>query len=486
MTRRYLPILFWVSASWSAQPAWTEATRLYPAPAGEELSKDYTVQVDGKEIPVYVARVGPADPGRRWRAMDDKAHSADFFDKASFAYFDMQGPVTVTVTCPDTIQSAKILPSSFNIKPAVRGKSLSLTLTDARPLTIELNGKWVGALHLFANPPEADIPRPGDPNVIYYGSGIHEVSHVVVSNNQTVYVAGGAVVRGVIRPEEKFQISSYSGLRTYSPTFVLRGTNIAFRGRGIVDGSLCTTHSRNLLAVQGQDILVEGIILRDSSTWNIPIRQSDRVRVKNVKLLGYRANSDGIDICNSRDVTVEGCFIRTLDDLIVVKTDQHQGEARHIVAKDCVLWNEVAHALSIGAELRENVDDVLFSNCDVIHDKGREWTLRVYHCDSALISNVRFENIRVEESPRLISLWIGKAVWSRDDARGRINGVTFKDIRAHAQPLVVELKGFDETHEVENTLFENVMVDGKPLAMTDVKTNAYVKTVTFRVSPGAN
>ncbi len=29
-------------------------------------------------------------------------------------------------------------------------------------------------------------------------------------------------------------------------------------------------------------------------------------------------------------------------------------------------------AVSVGAELRENVDDVLFTNCDVIHDKGRE------------------------------------------------------------------------------------------------------------------
>ena len=39
----------------------------------------------------------------------------------------------------------------------------------------------------------------------------------------------------------------------------------------------------------GQDIQIEGVILRDSSTWTIPIRQSDRVAVKNVKLLGYRA-----------------------------------------------------------------------------------------------------------------------------------------------------------------------------------------------------
>ena len=123
---------------------------------------------------------------------------------------------------------------------------------------------------------------------------------------KTVYVAGGAVVRGIIGPDEPFRISSDSGLRTYISMFVLRGNGITFRGRGIIDGSRCTTHARHLLVVQGSDIQIEGVILRDSSTWNMPIQQSDRVTVQNVKILGYRANSDGIDICNSRDVTIEG------------------------------------------------------------------------------------------------------------------------------------------------------------------------------------
>ena len=464
----------------SVVPARAGSIQIYPAPAGEELSKDFGVQVEGKQVPVYVAKVASAEPERRWKAMDDKAHSADYFETASFAYFDMQGTVTVTVRYPEMIQSAKVLPSSWNITPTIQGKSLSFTLAEPKLVTIEVNGNWVRSLHLFANPPEAEAPKPGDPNVVFFGPGIHEISHLVVTNNQTVYIAGGAIVRAIIGSEEPFQISSYSGLRTYSPTFVLRGTNITFRGRGIVDGNGCTTHARNLVQVQGRDIALEGIILRDSSTWNIPIRRSERVTVKNLKLLGYRANSDGIDICNSRDVTVEGCFIRTLDDLIVVKTDKGQGEARHIVARDCVLWNEVAHALSIGAELRENVDDVLFANCDIIHDKGREWTLRVYHCDSARISNVRFENLRIEESPRLISLWIDKASWTRDSERGHIDGVTFKNIRATADPQRAELHGFDETHVVENVVFEGVVVNGKPISPAEVKTNAFVRNVDYR------
>jgi hypothetical protein len=454
--------------------------RVHRAPEGEVLSKDYKVSVEGQEIPVYSAKVAPAEPAKRWKAMDDKAHSADYFEQASFAYFDMEGPVSITVTCPEEVKSAVVLPTSLKIEPQVREKAITFILPHPSPVTLEVNGRWVEALHLFANPLETNVPAAGSTNLIYFGPGIHEVSHLVVSNHQTVYVAAGAVVRGVIRPDEKFQISGYSGLRTYSPTFVLQGSNITFCGRGIVDGSLSTTHARHLVSIRGQDILLEGVILRDSSTWTVPIRQSDRVTVHNVKLIGYRANSDGIDICNSRDVTVQDCFIRTLDDLIVVKTDRGQGEARRITARNCVLWNEVAHALSIGAELRQNVDDVLFTNCDIIHDKGREWTLRVYHCDSAMVRNVCFENLRIEESPRLISLWIDKAVWTRDSERGHIDQVTFNNVRAQAAPLRVELKGFDSDHTIENILFKNVVVNGKPLAAADIKTNAFVRNLTLK------
>ncbi len=450
---------------------------VYPAPQGEVLSTDYTVQVDGRDTPVYVAKVASADRQARWKAMDDKKNSADFFEQASFTYFDFAGTVRIQITCPEAVRSAKVLPSSYGIEPSIDGKTILIQLDQPRHLTVEINGTWVGALHLFGNPPETDAPRPDDPNVIYYGPGIHEVGSLTVPSGKTVYVAGGAIVRGVIEPDEPFRISSYSGLKTYAPTFTLKGEKIVFRGRGIVDGSRCTTHARNMLVVRGQDIRIEGVILRDSSTWTIPIRQSDRVTVKNVKLLGYRANSDGIDICNSRDVAVDGCFIRTLDDLIVVKSDQGQGELRKIVTRNCVLWNEVAHALSVGAELRENVDDVLFADCDVIHDLGREWTLRVYHCDSARISNIRFENIRIEETRRLISLWIGTAVWTRDETRGHIDSVVFKDIRAVGTDPRLEFTGFSETNAIENVTLTDVVINGKPLKQEQIKSNAFVRGV---------
>lgn len=453
---------------------------IYPTPTGETLSTDYKVSIGNQDVPVYSARVAPADAERRWKAMDDKKNSADFFDTAAFAYFDMQDTVNVTVTVPDTVTNAKILPSSAGIVPHISGKSISFKVMNPGHLTVEINGEWVKSLHIFANPLETNIPRPDDPNVIYFGPGIHEVSHMVIGDNKTVYVAGGAVVRAIIRPDEKFNISGYSGLRTYSPTFELRGTNITFRGRGIIDANGCTTHARHMIFVKGSDIRLEGVILRDSSTWTIPVRQSDRVNINNVKLIGYRANSDGVDICNSRDVTVENCFIRTLDDLIVVKSDKGQGEVKRIVARNCVLWNQVAHALSVGAEIRDDVSDILFTNCDILHDQGREWSLRIFHCDAARISNVRFENIRIEEARKCISVWIGKAVWTRDEERGNIQGIVFKNIQASGNPLKVELVGIDTEHSVEDILFQDVTLNGRPITSDMIQTNAFVKNLVIK------
>jgi hypothetical protein len=451
----------------------SEKVRVAPAAAGMEMSTEFRVAVEDQNVPVYTARVAPADDPRLKRPPAGAVKPDKEFDRASFAAFDQRGPVHVTISCADNISSVRVLPSSYGISPDFHKDRVTFTLVAPRNLTIEVNGNIVNSLHLFASPFEIDAPRPDAPNVIYYGPGVHQLEKgLEVGDGKTLYIAGGAVLRGAVKDGDK------GGGAVVS----LIGKNIKLRGRGIIDGSLCPYHTRNLLYVHGSDISIEGVILQDSSTWTVPVRQSDRVTIRNVKVLGYRGNSDGIDICNSRDVTVDGCFLRTWDDLIVVKSDRGQGPVHHVIAKNCVLWNTLAHALSVGAELREPVDDVLFTDCDVIHDTGREWTLRVYHCDSATISNVRFENLRIEESRQLISLWIGRAVWSRDSERGHIKDVAFKNIRVAClgRPKV-QLQGFDATHAVEGVRFEDVQVNGLPfMKAADWKANAFVNDVSVK------
>ena len=442
--------------------------RVWTLPSDEPASSDFKVEVDGQPVFVCLAHVAPADPRLRWKAMDDVSHSGDYFALASFASFDLGGPVkTIRITCRDEVKEAKILPASYGLVPRIAGKQVTFPLDHPANLTIEINGETTSSLHLFANPWETKVPDPRDTNTIYFGPGTYLVTNTVrVESGQTLYLAGGAVLRGVGRN---------------GPVVEMSGRQVALRGRGIIDGRQCPIHTRHLLSIHADEVTVEGVILRDSSTWSAPLRRCHGVTLANVKVFGCRANSDGFDICNSADVTVDGCFLRTLDDLIVVKSDRGQGPVRHVVVRNCVLWNQVAHALSVGAELREDVDDVLFADCDVIHDTGREWTLRVYHCDAATVSHVRFENIRVEESRKLISLWINRAVWSRDAERGHIRDVTFRDIQALTpQAPRIELAGFDAGHKIEGVVFDHVSLAGQPLTLGGVSTNEFVRGITVR------
>lgn len=455
---------------------------IYPAPAGEKISAAYTVSVNRENVPVYIAKVAPLDKKLRYKAMDDKVNSAKFFDEAAFAYFDLNGTAQVSVKAPVAIKEVKILPSSYQIKHEVKDGVITFPIKTGQQVTVEINGEIIKSLHIFANEIEKDKPLANDPNVIFYGPGVHEISRLIVKDNQTLYLAGGAILRTVIGDKEQTTNVPTSGLhnKPYPPSISLVGKNIKVRGRGIIDGSACPTHSRNMIMVQGSDISIEGIILRDASLWTLPVRMSHNVHINNIKLIGYRANSDGVDICNSTNILVEKCFIRTLDDLVVIKSLKNKGITEKITVRKCVLWNEVAHALSIGAEINGDIRDILFTDCDVIHDLGREWSLRVYHCDAGKVSNIRFENLRIEESKKFISLWINKAVWSTDAERGHIDNISFKNISVAGSPVTVELLGYGAANKVNKVDFKNITLNGTKLTKDIIKQNDFVTNVTVK------
>jgi hypothetical protein len=447
----------------------------YSFPEDEKLNSRYRVYVNDHQLPVYNAKVGMEDKVEREKAMDDPDNAHLYYDIAGFAYFDLKkGPAKIKVSVDKNITRAKILPTSANIVPVIDGRTLSFDVSSPQHLTVEINGEHIRSLHVFVNPEETDVPDPDDPDVIYFGPGVHRLDErlFLTGNNKTVYVAGGAVVR-CYEPA--------SGDRSPSIHFV--GLNMTLKGRGIIDQeniSNSNSKKRGLTHFTGDNMHAEGVILRNSSGWHLTLRGATNVHVDNVKIMGHRSTSDGIDICDAWDVLVENCFIRTLDDLIVVKTNSDANGCGRIVARKCVLWNEVAHALNIGAEIRKPVDDVLFTDCDVIGDHSREWTLRIYHCDNTLVSNIRFENIRIEETVRLASLWIGEEIYSITPGsdRGHIRDVVFKDITVtNASGTMTDkfnFTGYDAGHAINHVLMQNVTLEGRKVTANDVVKNNYV------------
>jgi len=348
-----------------------------PAPAGEALSEEYQLQVNGNPVPVYVCRVSAVPFNQVWPGYQ---RPLDQTELAGFACWDMDGPVRIEIHSQRAVQSAVVRPTSFGIQPVIEGNRIAFSLDRPRPLVVEINGPH-GALHLFANPPEKDAPAPDAPGVRYFGPGVHRPGRMELKSNEMVYLAGGAVVYGSIHANQ--------------------ATNIRITGRGILDvGPFERGQGGGAIRLSNcSDVTVEGLVMRDPDVWCCALFGCSRVTISNVKLVGlWRYNADGIDVCNSQDVVVSDSFVRAFDDALVVKGLKSAFDdrpVRNVQFRGCVIWCDWGRAIEIGAETcAPEITGITFADCDIV------WTthiaIDIQHGDRAAIRDIRFERIRVE------------------------------------------------------------------------------------------
>lgn len=437
----------------------------WPAPAGETPSTDYEVTVNGTPLFVWTARV------REQIDKSSKLWTHKFggaAESASFVLFDFNGTVAINVKPKRPFRTATLHPVRCGIKPTIADGVIHFQMSRPSPLTLMLDGQDERPLHLFANSPETDIPQKGDPNVIYFGPGVHEIHGLEVHSGQTVYVAGGAIVKARLRDGETGTYSERHKIQTY-PGGMLQvkdAGHVRICGRGILDCGLIPHLGWQMIQIaNSHDIRVSGITLRDAPNWNIRIYRSHDVTVEGVRIISGRINSDGINSVNSVDVRIRGCFVRNHDDSIAVKASSPDGECARITAEDCVIWNDWGYALGVTYETRAPIHDILFRNCAIIF--VRHWAMGIHVVDAGTVNKVRFEDIDVEDlalaarrfgdKPLLIRLDVTKDVWATDAERGHIRDITFRNISLTGKLLPnSEISGFDASHCVERVGLDNL------------------------------
>ena len=156
------------------------------------------------------------------------------------AIFDFTGKVEVAVTYNlGEVQTAKVRPLSYDIPFQIDGNTVTFTLEHPRNLSVEVNGDIFHNLHLFTGSPERTIPDKDNPEVIYFGPGIHTVKNgeLRVPSGKTVYLAGGAVLMGRVLIENVHDVK--------------------LLGRGIIDHSI----KGGIRIANSRDVYVEGMLL---------------------------------------------------------------------------------------------------------------------------------------------------------------------------------------------------------------------------------
>jgi hypothetical protein len=418
-------------------------------PDGLVLSRDWQLSVCGHEVPVYAVPVTNGGP-------------------ASFASLSFAGEpagITLVARSARKVQSACVRPASRGIQPEVLDREVHIPINGPCKLIVETNDDEERPLFITVHAEERDIPVEGDSGVIYYGPGLHQVSCMELTQGQTLYVSGGAVLQ-VFVPENEIPLveSDWAKKKVYRDFIVTDGgKDIRIRGRGIIDMSRLDWHARKAMFIhESSGVYIEGLTIVGTSHWTIHLSKSSDCFVTDMTLIGYRENSDGIDIVNCQGVTVEDCLIRTGDDAVVVKAMAAPPAigGRDITVRRCTVWNDKVRCFGITGETRTDIRDVVFEDCDIVHSVAT-WTeelgsLCIIVGDSGTIENVRFEQIRIEDERQYAMVClIFKDRWSVDRDPGRIRNILFRNIHV-PQGVPSLFHGFDADHLVENIVIEGL------------------------------
>jgi hypothetical protein len=433
----------------------------YPPLPGKAKSDKYTVTVNGQDIwtekfitNMDLEKLENWFTSRPYTSVQQEIH---------FASFSCDGRINVVIEVPDQITTARVRPSSREIEIDITANKLTFSLPGPDKLYIEIDD--LPPMCFFANKPETDIPDRDDENVLWFAAGEHRPGLIHMKDNQTIYIAPGAIVFGGIRTEG--------------------AQNIRVTGRGILDGNF--EFSRMVRVDDSENVVFEGIMIRNGRNWINTVTNSKNVVYDDVKVIGLGPSGDGINPLGTRNMTISNSFFRCSDDCIAIKSPAPE----HIV-KDILIENNTmvgfafADGVTIGFETRgPSISNVTVRNNDILLSRGGS---RVgghsgfsIVCDGpSMISDILFEDIRVEQADeKLFELIITEGKSYGNDLPGHIRNVTVRNVSwFHEGPI--SLIGLSSDNKIEGVVFENCYVGGQPLEKIKeriIKTGPFVEGV---------
>lgn len=277
--------------------------------------------------------------------------------------------------------------------------------------------------------PEYEASRPPKQAIIYVPAGLYMLENVVLPSNTALYLEPGAVLRfsGIARDYyAHWHKDSQNRDITWWISTAFESSNIRIYGRGTIDGNGWTS-TNSVSPKIGNNIIVpiacrgftlEGVIVRESSSWSItPVRCSD-VTVTRVKMLNRldMGENDCIDPMECQRVTVTKCIGISLDDPFSTKTWANETDIAlswpgqpqvqtDIAFEDCLSWTR-CFGFKVGQGVMQPQRNISFRGC-VVYDAAVG--LGVNHrYGTAAAEDILFEGCEVE---RVSLTLVGRRTW---------------------------------------------------------------------------
>lgn len=422
-----------------------------------------------------------------------------FTGHMGFVYFDFSGTVDICIVSKRvSVISSGIRP--IGISRQLRGDSTFVTLTKPAKFSVEINGNKYNNLLVFANPidPLQKVKKENRPKFHYFPKS--DTAHRwtlngQIQNGDTIYVSGGAVLRGTFQFDNLSNIKimgrgiidgSTNSFRYYQKEVVIvdddNGTTREIRDTGLLRKRLMVFNNCN-------SVKMDGIIFLNSPSWNLSPVNCSNMTVNNIKILGYYYNTDGIDPVACKNLFINDVFIRSADDQISIKCrvagTSNQGDtlSENITVKNSVFWPDKAHPIFVGPEAMDGsvFRNITFDSIAILECKQKSpayyGCIAIGAADNATIKDVKFSNIKIERLTKGNIIDIRIATWGGTNfAVGRsVQNVIFKNIKyiGLVTPEQSRIMGNSATRKVSGVTINNFTLNGQLVTNT---TNGNINT----------
>ena len=337
------------------------------------VSPYFTMTANGVEIPVFAERTA------------NGIHNLAYIE-VSGASGDGSFVLDVEIGTHTERKNPVVLPESSGVAAQVNAKTTTARITAYGSYTFTYD-KGLGSsgaelpLTVMVKPPELseyknyktryiepgtytlgdlDLSMPG--SLYYFKKGVYELDCIeITTGNVIVYFEPGTLLvakpltldeNGA--PMAQHVISSYGqfGVKVLGHAAI----DISMRPRTNVIFSFTRM---SLLEFGGFNVI-------NSNNWTCCFTGCEDVVIRDLALIGYKTYSDGVMLSDCKNVTVDGCFVRTGDDALEVKsTSDGTVRAENIVFQNNAVWTDKGIAYGCVYESNHSQSSVTWKNNSV-------------------------------------------------------------------------------------------------------------------------
>ncbi len=452
--------------------------------------KEYCVSIDGKQRELNKVRVSAYPFNRTWPGKQRDLSQSEI---AYTVYEYGKGEKSVEVTCNEPIKSITIRPLSKAVECIVSENKASFTIKEYGKYSVEINDIH-NTINMFYRPEK--VFEYAKSATYCFESGEHNIGLMRLKSGDSVYIGKDAVLNASILAVdcENVKIFGYGILNGKLENRTEKHGDIGWDDENVFEAEMIHTCG-GIRMYRSKNITIDGITVTDPASYAVSFFACENITVRDVCVVGlWKYNTDGIDFFNSKDITVEDCFIRSFDDSMCFKgiTAFSDRNTENIHISSCVFWCDWGKNLDIGlATAARNIKDITVNNCDII---SSNWTcIAISNGQWADIQNIVFKDIRIEYRdkyykpviqgtddqvyteecgtdylPTFIAITDMRRNWQENvsypDPRAKIHNILFKDISVFSNTSEIPpilIKKTTEESTMENINFENVRFNGE-------------------------